>query len=110
MLATGKRDRRVVFYPRTVTEDAAGLEIETDGTPVPAFAMVRFGTGAERREAAAAGSHKTATFRVLSTLALRGASERWQIAFMGVRWGINDISPVGGEASEIEFTATRVGA
>lgn len=110
MLGAGRRDRRVEFYPREVAEDAAGLEIETDGMPVPAMAAVRFGTGAERREAAAAGSFKTATFRVLSTATLRAASERWEIAFMGARWGIIDISPVGGEASEIEFTATRKGA
>lgn len=109
MLGASNRKWRIDFYPRTVTEDAGGLEIEADGVAVPAFAAVRFGTGAERREAAAAGSYKVATFRVLSTAALRAADERWEIAFMGARWGITDVSPVGGEASEIEFTATRKG-
>lgn len=109
MLGAGRRDRRIAFYPRNMTEDAGGLEIEADGTAVPAMAAVRFGTGAERREAGAAGSSKVATFRVLSTASLRAADERWEIAFMGARWGITDISPVGGEASEIEFTATRKG-
>jgi len=108
-IPAGKRDRKIAFYPRTVTVGALGTEAEADGTPVDAWANVRFGTGAERRELAQAGSQQTATFRVLSTAALRAVTERWEIAFMGARWGIQAISPIG-EAAEIEFTATRKGA
>ena len=107
-IAAGKRDRRIQFYPVTVTEDALGVEIEADGTPIPAYASVLFGDGAERREAGQAGSAQTATFRVLSTASLRAATERWEIEFLGARWGIASIAPIG-EADDIEFTATRKG-
>lgn len=108
-IAAGKRDRKIAFYPRIITQGALGTEIEADGTPIFAWASVLFGTGSERREAGQAGSMQTATFRVPSTTSLRGANERWEIAFMGARWGITSIAPIG-EASEIEFTATKRGA
>lgn len=108
-IGAGKRDRKIAFYPRNVTEGPLGSEIEADGTPVAAWAFVRFGTGAERRDLAQAGSAQTATFRVLSTAALRAATERWEIDFMGSRWGIISIAPIGA-GDDIEFTATRKGA
>jgi hypothetical protein len=108
-IGAGKRDRKITFYPRAFAEDALGVETETDGLPVFAWANVRFGTGAERRELAQAGSMQTATFRVLSSASLRGATERWEIDFAGARWGIVLIVPIG-EAGDIEFTATRKGA
>lgn len=108
-IAAGKRDRKIAFYPRAVTEGPLGGKVEADGAPVFAWANVRFGTGQERRELAQAGSLQTATFRVLSTAALRQATERWEIDFLGARWGIVGISPIG-EADDIEFTATKKGA
>ncbi len=108
-IPAGKRDRKIAFYPRTVTEGGLGTEVEADGAPVFAWAHVRFGTGSERRELAQAGSQQAATFRVLSTAALRAATERWEIEFLGSRWGISGILPIG-EASEIEFTAVKKGA
>lgn len=108
-IAAGKRDRRILFYPVAVTEDALGVEIEVDGAAIPAYASVLFGNGAERREAGQAGSAQTATFRVLSTASLRAATERWQIEFLAARWGIVSIAPIG-EAEDIEFTATKKGA
>ena len=105
----GEKDRKVAFYPRTVTEDDLGTEIEADGTPVAAWAKVLFGSGSERREAGQAGSQKTATFRVYSSAALRAATALWEIEFLGSRWGITDISPIG-EAEEIEFTAVKKGS
>lgn len=108
-IAAGKRDRKVAFYPRVFTEGSLGSEIEADGTPVNAWARVLFGTGNERRELAQAGSSQSATFRVLSTAALRTVTERWEIDFMGARWGITSIAPIG-EADDIEFTAVKKGA
>lgn len=108
-IGAGKRNRRIAFYPRATAEDALGVEIEIDGTAIPAMANVKFGSGAERRDLAQAGSAQTATFRVLSNGALRGATERWEIDFMNARWGITSIAPTD-EAEEIEFTATRKGA
>lgn len=108
MRGAGGRDRLVAFVPQVVVVDAVGVEVEADGAPVRAWAKVLFGTGAERREAGAQAAVQTATFRVLSTAALRAASERWSIEFNSARWGITSIAPIG-EADEIEFTAVRRG-
>lgn len=109
-IAAGARNRKVQFYPLVVTEDALGTEIEAAGSPVPMWAAVTFGSGADRREAGQAGSDQSATFRVLSCAALRDATERWQIEFNGARWGITSIVPIDNDATEIEFTAVRKGA
>lgn len=108
-IAAGKRDRRIAFYPRAVVTGETGTERLVDGTPVHAWAFVRFGSGAERREAAQAGSAQTASFRVLSTASLRAVDERWEIEFMGARWGISAIASIGA-ADDIEFTASKKGA
>ncbi|MAY20311.1 MAG: hypothetical protein CL955_06805 [Erythrobacteraceae bacterium] len=108
-IAAGRKDRKVAFYPRTVSEDALGTESEADGTPVYAWANVLFGTGTERREAGQAGAQQSATFRVLSSAALRAADELWEIDFDGARWGVTSIAPIG-EAEDIEFTAVKKGA
>jgi head-tail adaptor len=107
--AAGARNRLIRFWPVTVSLDALGTETEAQGQAEAAWASVRFGSGAERREAGQAGSVLSATFRVPSTAALRGATERWQIEFDGARWGITSIVPIG-EAGDIEFTATKKGA
>jgi head-tail adaptor len=109
-LDAGRYDRKVMLFSRVVSKDALGTETEVDGDPVSAWANVSFGSGSERRELGQAGSRQTATFRVLSTSALRRADTLWQIEFDGARWGITSAVPVGGEANEIEFTATRKGA
>jgi SPP1 family predicted phage head-tail adaptor len=109
-IPAGARNRKVQFYPRNQTEDALGVEIEADGTPIVMWAAVSFGSGADRREAGQAGSDQTATFRVLSCAALREADERWQIEWNGARWGISSIVPIDNDATEIEFTALRKGA
>ncbi len=108
-ILAGKRDRKIAFYPRAVATGETGTERMVDGVPIHAWANVRFGTGSERREASQAGTMQTATFRVLSTASLRQADERGEIEFMGARWGISSIAPIG-EAEDIEFTATKKGA
>lgn len=110
MTPSGEVSRKVLFYPRTLSEDALGVKSEADGTAVPAFAKVLFGRGSERREAGAAGSSQAATFRVRSTAALRAATELWQIEFSSARWGITSISQVGAQGSELEFVAVKKGA
>lgn len=110
MLGAGQRDRKVTFYPRVFAEDAQGVETESDGTGVPAFASVRFGTSAERREAGAQAAVQSATFRVLSTAALRAADGTWQIEFDGSRWGVaGKPAQAGSQGRELEFTAVRKG-
>lgn len=110
MAGAGERDQLVQFYPITVGEDAAGLETETDGTPVPAWAKVLYGTGAERREAGAAGSHQAATFIVDTCASLRAATARWEIDHAGARWGVTSMIPAGIAQRELHVTAVRKGA
>lgn len=103
----GARDRKIRFERTAPTEDDAGVEVP--GAPVliqAAWAMVRFGASAERRQAAVEGASQVATFRVLSTAALRGVTERDHIVFEGDSWSIVGIARIGGDAHEIEFTAT----
>jgi SPP1 family predicted phage head-tail adaptor len=106
-VAAGKRDRKIEFERATVTTEAgSGIETETFVSLTFAWAQVFFGTGSERREAAAAGGVQTATFRCLSNSALRGVTRRDRILFAGAKWGISAISQVGAQGHELEFTAT----
>lgn len=109
MTPAGDRSRRIGFYSVSAVRDGHGVETETFALAQEAFALVMFGKGAERRDAAAAGAMMTATFRVLSTSVLRTATERWQIEYDGQRWGISSIAAVGLQGEELEFTATRLG-
>lgn len=111
MLAAGARDRLIGFFPAVVSRNAHGVESETHPAQLEqSWASVLFGSGAERRDAGAAGAQQTATFRVISTPNLRTIDERAQIELDNVRWGITSIAPVGSQGHEIEFTAVRIGA
>lgn len=107
MTPAGDRDRKVQF--QRVTSTLSGLGTVEDSSWMlleAAWAKVLFGTGTERRQAGAEGAAQTATFRVLSTPVLRIATERDRILYDGRAWDIVSISPIGGEACEIEFVAT----
>lgn len=111
MMRAGKRDRKVTFYPIATSEDSLGVEAESRGSGVPAYANISYGAASERREAGQAGSSQVATFRVLATPTLKAATERWEIEDdRGSTWGITGIAPVGNVQRELEFTATRSGA
>lgn len=110
MIAAGKRDRKISFYSTTKASDGLGAGSRSRTLVEPAFAAVQFGSASERRDAGQAGSVQTATFRVLSTAALRGVDETGEIEFDSAFWGITSIAHVGTAQREIEFTATRTGA
>ena len=103
--AAGQFDRMIQFRVATVTTDEEGVEVESFADGVRAWARVMFGSGAERREASAAGNVQTATFRTLANLSTRSITRRDGIIFDGNFWGIDAISPVGPQGNEIEFTA-----
>lgn len=109
MLRAGKRQFRIVFQQATAATSALGVETDSPWTDVePAMAAISWGSGAERREAAAENASQAATFRVLSTAALRGVTPRdHRILYDGVGWDITGIAPVGDLHREIEFTAMR---
>lgn len=104
--ASGSRDRSIQFLRSVVsTEGGSGVESEAFVPGARAWAKVFFGTGSERREAAAAGGVQTATFRCLSNSALRAVTRRDRILFEGTEWGISAISQVASQGHELEFTA-----
>lgn len=108
MIRAGKRQFRILFQRATAGTSALGVETQTPWTDVQAaMAAISWGTGAERREAAAENASQVATFRVISTAALRGVTPRDRIVYEGVAWDITGIAPVGDLHREIEFTATR---
>lgn len=114
MIGAGKRDRRVRFERTTTVQEGLGGDAPGVWALLEhAFAAVRFGTSAERRQAGMEGASQVATFRVLSTANLRSATEADRIRFapMGGNCDAAD-APVwnitGGIAigrGEIEFTA-----
>lgn len=108
MTGAGDRDRLITFQRATVSEDDYGGEEPIWGELEQAWAKVRFGSSQERREAAMEQASQVATFRVLSTTNLRTVTAKDRISWNGV-WDITGPGvPVGGEASEIEFTAIQL--
>lgn len=107
MTPAGRRDRRIILQRATVATDDFGVEGPTSWAELQkAWAMVRYGTSAERRTASVEGASQTATFRVLSTSVLRTVTVRDRILMDGAGWNITGIVPVGMQGAELEFTAT----
>jgi head-tail adaptor len=105
-MGRGEFNRKVRFERATILEnDLGGEEADAWELVEMAWAKVLYGTGAERRQAAVDGATQTATFRVLSTNALRGVTIKNRIVDdAGVEWNIVSIAPIGVN-KEIEFTA-----
>ena len=104
-VGAGKRDRKIVFERATTAQDDYGEEVSIWAKWCGAFAVVRFGNSAERRQAAAEQASQAATFRVLATAKTRAVTPLYRIQFDGAAWDIEGIAPIGRE--EIEFTAVR---
>ena len=103
MLGRGQCDRLITFERATITRDNMGQESEAWSTTITtAYASVLYGTGNERREAAAQGASNTATFRTLYNPTLAGVTEKDRIVYNG-NWNITSIAIIG--RAEIEFTA-----
>lgn len=106
MTAIGEFDTLVEFQRATIVRSPLGVEQPGEWAETEkAWSKVLYGTGAERRQAAAEGASQTATFRVASTAKLRGVIEQDRILMKGAGWGITSIAPIGVN-DEIEFTAT----
>ena len=104
----GQRDRKVSFFQASIARDALGTEQETFEFVFEDWASVKFGTGAERRDAAAANAVQSANFRIRSSAAARAVNRRDRVHFDGAVWGIEGIATVGAQGHEIEFTAKMV--
>lgn len=106
----GRRHHSITFQRLSATEDALG---GTDGSAWSnMFASARpaavfYGTGAERRAAAAEQAAQAATFNVLADSETRTVNVKDRVIFNGAAWDITAVTPIGGPvAAEIDFTAT----
>jgi head-tail adaptor len=108
MMPAGQRNQLITFERFTAGEDAlGGGGPETWAALFTSFASVRWGTSAERRDAAGEQAVQTCTFRVLANGNTRGVTAVDRIVHRGLLWDISGIALIGGPAeSEIEFTAT----
>jgi head-tail adaptor len=108
--ASGDRDRRIQFQEATPSKNALGVSVQSDWVLLQkAWALPRFGTSQERREAGAQNASQTATFRVLSTKKLRTVTADDQFRIVdndGQAWNIVGMAAVAGPRAEIEFTVS----
>ena len=104
MPGRGAYDKLVTFQRADTTEDDYGGEETVWREIEKAWALVRFGSSQERREAAAEQSSQIATFRVLSSIALRTVTAKDRILWDGA-WDIK--APGIPAGPDLEFTATR---
>lgn len=105
-LPAGKYDRKARFVRVTEVQDALGTMVASEATLVSAWAMMRYGTAAERRTGAGEEATGAATLRVRSTAALRGVTTRDRVEVDGQIWAIQGIARVAVQGSDIEFTLT----
>lgn len=101
----GKFDALVTFQRATVTTDDYGGETPTWAQLVQAWAQVRAGTGAERRQAAQESAEQTRTFVTDWNPTLETVKVTDRIQYRGSDWDITDVALDGNR--EIQFTATR---
>lgn len=105
MIGAGKRDRRIVFERASTTRDEYNEEADDWSAIGSAKARVSFGTGAERRNAAAEHGEQALTLRVLSTATTRSVTLKDRAVLDGEALDLVGIAPLG--RREIEFTAVR---
>ena len=101
----GKRDQLITFQRATVLVDDYGGETPTWTTHTTAWAQVRRGTGAERREAAQEVGSATATFVTDWSPTLEAIKITDRISYRGGTWDITDLAI--SDNSQIQYTATR---
>lgn len=107
--AAGERDKRVSFQRGAAVRGGLGAEPVTTWSDLGRrWAAVRWGTGAERREAGAKGASQSATFIVLADSITRDVRPKDRILFDGRAWDVHDRALI--ERAEIHFTATAAEA
>lgn len=106
MKRAGQRYSRIGLYSIVTVENDLGEPVgEGELLIARPMAMVNYGQGVERREAAANGTTQPATFTVLANTKTRSVTTRDIIRFAGAVWAVYDIAPLG--LREIQFTAKR---
>ena len=109
IMSAGKRDRRIDFQRAARGRDSVGVLIEGAWASIgQRWAQVRYGSGAERREAAAERATQPATFRTLADGLTRTITQQDRIIYDGLTYDIVGIAPIGMGPTEIEFTAVAL--
>ena len=106
----GRRNKRITFQRAIVARSTLGgtSARPTDWEDVPSssrWAQISWGSGAERRAAAAEEAVQTATFRVLSDSLTRTITEEHRIVHGALTFDVTGAVPIGVN-DEIEFTGT----
>lgn len=108
-MPTARRDRTITFLRAARTRDTVGVKIEGAFASIGTrFASVRYGSGAERREAAAERATQPATFRTLADSLTRTIVVNDRIQYDALVYDIVSIVPIGRGPNEIEFTAVAL--
>lgn len=106
MMNAGKRDRRITFERSAPVRTALGVKPQTSWILIGSrLANIRFGTGAERREAAVEAAVQPATFRTLADNFTTTVTVGDRIGYAGLVYDIAGITPIGRGPAEFEFTA-----
>jgi head-tail adaptor len=107
MIGAGRRDTRIVFERLNAIEDDYGTSAAPDWTEIGrAWALVLYGTGAERRDAAQTAASMPATITVLANSLTRSLTTRDRLTINGAVWNIAGVAPLAGRA-EVAITALR---
>jgi head-tail adaptor len=107
-MTAGRRDDLITIQRATTITDPYGEEIEQWGALGQEWAQVFYGTGNERRVAAAEQGEQSATFLVLSNSTTAAVGVKDRIVAGASNWDIRGISPDSPKRGYIEFTAVRV--
>ena len=109
MTPAGRRDRKIsIEINNGAAENSLGEPVEgwtANGQPQP-MARIIYGSGEERRQAAAEGASQSATFNILATPRTRAIKPgTHRISYDGQTWDIAASVPMG--RREIDLVATR---
>jgi head-tail adaptor len=100
------KHERCTFQRPTVARGGLGVVQESAWADLGSrFCAVRFGSSAERREAAVERATQGATFRCIADALVRDVKVTDRIVHAGLTWDIVGLAPIGHGPREIEFTA-----
>lgn len=105
MTKIAKRTTRISIERATVVQDDYGEEISTWAPIARPWTALFYGTGEERRQAAAEAGRQVVTLNVLASALTRSVNLKDRIVVGAETWDIVGISPIG--RREIDFTAVR---
>lgn len=102
-----RRGQLVTFERATIAPDDFGQEVPTWATICQEEALIFYGRGDERRQAAMEEASQAATFQVPSNSDTRGVEATDRISFDGTAWDIQGKALDYPDRRWVEFTAVR---